>query len=124
MTTYDAALRRPAPAVGTPPAIRLVVGPAGVALVLVGEHDVSTLPLVHRSFDRASAGGGDVLVDLTDATFFDASVLGEVVRCEVALHASGGALSVRTASARSARLFELAGLGALLEAPPGPVERA
>jgi anti-anti-sigma factor len=40
-----------------------------------GAHDLSTEPLLSEELGRASAVGGPVIIDLTDADFIDSSIL-------------------------------------------------
>lgn len=49
-------------------------------LRLVGEHDLSTAPLVEAAFERIEASGTTVVVDLTDTSFIDSAVIGALIR--------------------------------------------
>jgi len=48
-------------------------------LVLRGEHDLSTAPDVRAHMEDAVVTGGDVIVDLSEASFIDSSILGVIV---------------------------------------------
>jgi anti-anti-sigma factor len=51
-------------------------GPHAAVVVLAGEHDVSTLPLLRRVLAALDLGSGLlVVIDLSGATFIDAAVL-------------------------------------------------
>jgi hypothetical protein len=46
---------------------------------LVGEHDLATAPEVRQAIDQAAAEGGRVVIDLTQATFIDSTIIGAIV---------------------------------------------
>lgn len=46
---------------------------------LVGEHDLSTAPDLSRAFERARENGRAVVVDLSNATFLDSSIIAAFV---------------------------------------------
>jgi anti-anti-sigma factor len=48
-------------------------------LRLVGEHDLSTAPAVADAFRRIADGGTSVVVDLTDTSFIDSTVVGAII---------------------------------------------
>ncbi len=48
-------------------------------LVLRGEHDLSTAPDVRAHLEAAVGAGGDVIVDLSETSFIDSSILGVLV---------------------------------------------
>lgn len=50
-----------------------------VVLVLLGEHDLSTVPDVRAAVDEAVGSGRDVIVDLAQTEFIDSSILGVLV---------------------------------------------
>lgn len=47
---------------------------------LAGEHDISTAPLVDSAFARIDAIGTTVVVDFTQTSFIDSTVVGELVK--------------------------------------------
>jgi anti-anti-sigma factor len=51
-----------------------------VVVHLLGEHDVSTIPAISDAVSAAMDRSPRVLIDLSDATFLDSSVLGLVLR--------------------------------------------
>jgi anti-anti-sigma factor len=50
-----------------------------VVIVLRGEHDLATLPVVEDALARARAAG-PVIVDLTDVEFIDSSIIAVLVK--------------------------------------------
>jgi anti-sigma B factor antagonist len=89
---------------------------AGLTVVWVsGDHDASSAlslaSVIERSSDLDNAG---VVVDLSEVTFMDASVVGTLVRARNRLHARGLSLQVRSPSAIALRLLELCGVTDLL----------
>ena len=52
-------------------------------LTLRGEHDLATAPALQRAIDGIYDSGSTVVVDLTDVSFVDSSILNVLVRgCE------------------------------------------
>jgi anti-anti-sigma factor len=56
------------------------LGPALWVLHLTGEHDLSTAPGVSRALKQIEQSGTTVVVDLTNASFIDSSVVGALVK--------------------------------------------
>jgi len=50
-----------------------------VVVVVEGEHDIYTAPVLRERLDEALGRGGGVVVDLTGATFVDSSILGALL---------------------------------------------
>lgn len=48
-------------------------------VVVGGEQDVATVERLREEIERASVAGGDVVVDMSQATFIDSSVAGLLV---------------------------------------------
>jgi len=66
----------------------------GLALVsVIGEHDLSTTPELTRALDEAAAHS-NVLVDLSDCSFIDSSVIQALVKTALALEARGEQLAL------------------------------
>jgi anti-anti-sigma factor len=57
-----------------------------------------------------------VCVDLSDVSFMDSTGISELVVARERLHATGGALTIRTPAPNVRRVLEITGLGPLLEA--------
>src|SRR3569623_1685405 len=49
-------------------------------LGLRGEHDLSTRPTIDAEIEAVLAHGTNIIVDLTDTTFMDSSVMGSLLR--------------------------------------------
>ena len=79
-----------------------------VVVHLLGEHDVSTIPAISEAVSAAMDRSPRVLIDLSDATFLDSSVLGLVLRSgdRCVVIAGEGSLA--------ARRITLLGIGHLL----------
>jgi anti-sigma B factor antagonist len=84
-------------------------GFAPVVIALAGEHDTSTRGELRVAVHHAIAAGHGVVVDLTDATFIDSSILRALVDGHRAAGATvGGGLAVVAAPASvPAQLFDL-----------------
>ena len=50
------------------------------AVELAGEHDLSTADRVEAAIDQVFRSGSTLVLDLSDATFIDSSVLGAILR--------------------------------------------
>jgi anti-sigma B factor antagonist len=61
----------------------------GLAVVSMrGEHDLSTAPELTQALEHAAAHS-DVLVDLSECSFIDSTVIGALVKTARAVHAHG-----------------------------------
>ena len=88
------------------------LGPSLWLLRLVGEHDLSTVALVRAAFETIEASGTTVVVDFTDASFIDSSVMNALIKRardgETLLLVAPGAGYVR-------RTLDLVGVTAVLK---------
>lgn len=89
-------------------------GPETV-LVLTGELDPHTAPLLQEQIDAVRAPAGDtvpttVVLELSGLTFIDSSGLRVVISAQKALDAAGGRLVLRRPSETARRLLEITGL--------------
>ena len=85
---------------------------------LWGEHDVCcTAATVVAALSRAVDAGGDVVVDLGEVSFLDASTLGLIACTEDLLRRQARSLSVRSPSRFASRLLGVCGMAWLIEAP-------
>src|ERR671932_2222713 len=50
-----------------------------VVVSVAGEHDIYTAPTLREHLEEALGRGGGIVVDLTEATFVDSSVLGALL---------------------------------------------
>lgn len=99
----------------TPPKIERVPAPAGAALlVLAGELDLAT---AGRFRDLADAAIGDgvqkLVLDMSETTFLDSTMLRELLRTNTALQGQGGKVVLVGAQAAVERLLELTGTAEL-----------
>jgi anti-sigma B factor antagonist len=86
---------------------------AGGHLVsVVGEIDLATAPRLAETLVQFA--NGSVTVDLTDVTFIDSSGLNALVAAHRLLERRHSRLIVRGMTARTERLFEISGVGAVL----------
>jgi anti-anti-sigma factor len=106
-----------------PPSVYVIAAhmtPAGVVvLTLDGEFDLAAAPALREQFAAARAAGArGVVIDMTDVTFVDSSILRELLRAESALHADGTPLVLAALRAPVARLLELTRTTGLLTVAP------
>ncbi|MDP9101871.1 MAG: GAF domain-containing protein [Actinomycetota bacterium] len=92
------------------------IDPGIVTVTVVGEIDVTSVPLLRSLLDQAAVPGlPTVAIDLDGVTFCDAHGLGVLVSSENALHQRGSELIVRAAPTRLRQLFAMAGLTYLFD---------
>lgn len=89
-------------------------------VVLSGEHDLETVPLVREALGTAASGGKAVLVDLSSATFVDSSILGALLEARrAALEDSHGFAVASSGEAEPVRrVLEVTGLADELPVHP------
>jgi anti-sigma B factor antagonist len=81
-----------------------------------GEHDIATKDALARAISRAAQrNDADVIVDLSEVTFLDASTIGVLVGSHQRLRDTGRSLRLRAPSPSARRLVELCDLGQLIE---------
>lgn len=86
---------------------------------LWGEHDLSTVSSVTSALLAAvGAADRDVVVDLSEVTFMDASILGQLVHGQQFLATHGHSLCVRAPHLMQSKVLEICGLADLIEAEP------
>jgi len=87
-----------------------------------GEHDIATRAHLSATIARAAQlDDADILVDLSDVTFMDASTIGALVVARNSLRARARSLSVRAPSPRARRLLDLCGLAGLIDESRAPL---
>jgi anti-sigma B factor antagonist len=91
---------------------------AQVVVVVVGELDLVTSPVLDRHLAGAVARGRQVVVDLTGVTFLDVRGINCLMAATGAASAAGSALVVRGADDRVRRLVEVCGLVGHLHLEP------
>lgn len=86
-------------------------GPRAAVVVLTGEHDVTTLPLLRQVLTLLSLDSGVlVAIDLSWATFIDAAVLTALGGAEQAVTGHGGRFVLFPGTAPAVRrMLELTG---------------
>lgn len=113
MSELSVGSRPAAPATRPSRAGGRVPGPTGGRAVVrvCGDLDIMSAPDLRRVLvDLVGAGHVDLVVDLTDVTFMDASGLGVLVAALNRVGACQGNLSLVVGSARLLKLFTITGL--------------
>jgi anti-anti-sigma factor len=88
-------------------------------LVLKGEHDLSTAPDVRVHVEDAVIAGGDLIVDLSEVTFIDSSILGVLVAGYRSLTgADCGFAVVAVPESSVTRLFDLVSVSDVMPVYP------
>jgi anti-sigma B factor antagonist len=95
--------------------VRRVDHPLGVVLILGGELDLTTGPVLQEQLDHAVRSSAAVVIDLAGVAFIDSSGLRVLVRAEQELRAAGGQLVLLGGSRAVYRVFELTGLDRYFE---------
>jgi len=91
--------------------IRVDEGGDANVLLLEGELDPHTAPLLEREIEqRAEAGQVDVVLDLQGLQFIDSSGLRVLIAAHRDLERRGGSLVLRSPSETAQRLLEITGL--------------
>lgn len=87
-----------------------------------GEHDPATRTHLSHTIARAARlDDADVVVDLSDITFMDASTIGAIVEAHNQLRARRRSLTVRAPSPLARRLLDICRLAFLIDEPPRAV---
>jgi anti-anti-sigma factor len=89
----------------------------GVAVVtLRGEHDLSTQPVLARALQLVAAHS-NVVVDLSECSFIDSSVIHEFIKTSQVLRASGDQIMIviPPEPAQVARIAKMVGLAQIFE---------
>lgn len=86
---------------------------------LSGEHDISTVAVLTAALDQVVARGADVVIDLAEIEFMDASTIDAIVRCRRLLAEEGRRLSLRGPQRVARRVIGVCGLASLIEDPGG-----
>jgi anti-anti-sigma factor len=104
------------PADRPPAAARIRARSTETVVHASGEFDLATLPLLEEALSRAHAHGRDVLVDLSQVTFVDATSLGAIVQAHGALAVEARVLRLVNVPARIDKLLGVTRLRTLLAA--------
>jgi anti-sigma B factor antagonist len=98
--------------------------PDTALIVLGGEHDLATAPRLQESVDQALASCGNLIVDVSEATFVDSSTIATFVRAKDRAERSGGRFNLVLGTAAIVeRALEVSGVISLLRVVPS-VEQA
>jgi anti-sigma B factor antagonist len=81
-----------------------------VLVAAAGEIDISTVPRLHDVLGTLTADGWQVIVDLNQVSFIDATGLGTLASAAGRAAAAGGSLHVSAATPRVRRLLAITGL--------------
>lgn len=89
-------------------------------VVLRGEHDLGTVPMVREAFEAAAGGDQALVVDLSPTTFVDSSILGAVLEARrLATEENRGfAVACDGAAEPVRRVLEVTGLAEELPVHP------
>ena len=93
--------------------VGLTRGDDGLTVVRIqGEHDLSTAPALRSQLEQLIADGDPVVVDLTEATFIDSSILGTVLQARRDAAEAGVGFAVAHDGGADAvgRVLEITGL--------------
>lgn len=86
-------------------------------VAVTGEHDLSSAPELERHLEAAVAEGTPIVVDLSEATFIDSSILRTLISGRERAHQAGLGFSVHLdeqGSAAVRRVLDVTGLAPLL----------
>lgn len=99
--------------------VSVTVEATDTVVMVRGEADVSTLPLLVEALDGIIADQeGDVIVDLAPTEFIDTAALRAVLRAKEVLGRSGRQLTLRAPSRIATRLLTVYGLLGLVRSEP------
>ena len=87
---------------------------------LVGEHDLSTIPLIEHHTSHALELCTRAIIDLSEATFIDCSVINWLLRTKRTLDVDGNSLAVVNSvpDGAVARMIDLVGIRGMVEFHP------
>ena len=86
---------------------------------LAGEHDIASAWRVRNTLGRAIArDDADLVVDLSETDFMDASTIGTLVRARNLLLAQNRTLTIRAPSRSARRVLDIVGSGELIDPMP------
>jgi anti-sigma B factor antagonist len=88
--------------------------PGRIVIAVAGEIDVSTAPQLERALAEAGAEKR-VVLDLSECQFIDSSGLRTLLGARSAAESAGGSLALVVADSGLLRVFEVVGLGDVLE---------
>ena len=81
-----------------------------------GDLDIQSAPMMRSALDRMSqVDGADVVIDMSGVTFMDSTGLTTLMDARLQAERDGWAFTVRRPSSAVRRVFDLAGVGSLLD---------
>jgi anti-sigma B factor antagonist len=93
---------------------------AGIAvLTITGEHDLSTAPGLGRRLRKLTADSSPIVIDLSQATFIDSSILGAILDARRRAGATRFAVANAGRAEAVRRVLEVTGLKAALPVHEG-----
>jgi anti-anti-sigma factor len=94
-------------------------------MVLAGEVDMSSVPILQREFEKIAADvTSDLVIDLGLVTFLDSMGISFLVTAHQRLEDQGARLMIFSPNQQVRRLFELTGLTSLLLVAPEASEES
>jgi anti-sigma B factor antagonist len=97
----------------------LIHHPDGVVVVLAGELDVATAPVLRRRMDDLMAqGSAHIVIDCAGLSYIDSTGVAILVDSWEWLDALGGSLVVRNATQMAVKLFQITNVASMLLGSP------
>jgi anti-sigma B factor antagonist len=106
------------PADVAPTSIDVRTRSTSVVVHVAGEFDIGTLPILKQALARARQANADVLLDLSEVTFADASSLGVLMDARSALAERGHTIHIVNPAHVVTRLLSITGLTQVLMPAP------
>ncbi len=92
----------------------------GIVLVIEGELDLATAPILREALVDVTEGlEGDLILDVASLNFIDSSGLALFIAEQKRLQSLGHELVIFAPTPRAIRLFEIAGVAEVLTVRPG-----
>ncbi|MDP9384988.1 MAG: STAS domain-containing protein [Actinomycetota bacterium] len=104
--------------------VRVSEADGSTVVTFTGDLDVVAVPRASRAIEDAQSAGGTVVLDLRHLRFMDSSGLRVVLAAQRRASELGARLLVAPGEAGVRRLFDLSGVGALIELVDAPPEAA
>lgn len=94
-------------------------GPQAHVVTASGELDLVAAPAIREAvIQLTELGRTDIVLDMTDATFIDSTVIGMLVGRQNALRGVGGSICLVCAMPNVLRTIEIAGVGRVFDTYP------
>jgi anti-sigma B factor antagonist len=93
--------------------------PDTALIVLGGEHDLASAPQLQQTVDQALANSGNLIMDVSEATFIDSSTIATFVRARDRAEREGGRFNLVLGTATIVeRALEVSGVIPILQVVP------